>query len=214
MSKQGITLNRYLWQQYKESKIELDLLIVLEQMAYVGKIIADEISRAALVGQLGLAGETNATGDSQKKLDIYSNEVIIDAFSHLGLVTAIASKELEEVELINCDYDTPYILVTDPLDACSNKDIPEALGTIFGLYRRQSTGLCLTETDALRAGIELLTAGYILYGTSTILVITCGDTVQGFTLDPHIGEFLLSHPDIPTPDNEKFYSANLSYYPQ
>ena len=214
MSKQGITLNRYLWQQYKDSKIELDLLMVLEQMAYAGKILAGEISRAALVGHLGLAGEQNATGDSQKKLDIYSNEVVIEAFSHLGLVTAIASEELDEVELIDCGYDTPYILVTDPLDGSSNTDVAGSLGTIFGIYRRQSTGLCATETDALRAGTELVTAGYVLYSTSTILVITCGDTVQGFTLDPNVGEFLLSHPDIRTPDQGKVYSANLSYYPE
>lgn len=211
MSIQGITLNRYLWQQFKESNIDLDLLMLLEQMAFAGKILAREISRAALSGQLGLAGEQNATGDAQKKLDIYSNQVVIDAFTDLGLVAAIASEESDEVEFIDCGRDTPYILCTDPLDGSSNTDTAGSLGTIFGIYRRLSKGLCGSESDALRQGTELVSAGYILYSTSTILVFTNGAEVHGFTLDPDLGEFLLSHADIRTPTAGKVYSANLSY---
>lgn len=211
MSKPGITLNRYLWQKYKESQIELDLLMLLEQMAFAGKILAREISRAALDGQLGLAGEQNATGDAQKKLDIYSNQIVVDAFSDLGLVAAIASEELDRVEFIDCGKDTPYILCTDPLDGSSNTDTAGSLGTIFGFYRRLSQGLCGSESDALRQGTELISAGYILYGSSTILVFTNGDRVNGFTLDLNLGEFILSHPNIRTPESGKVYSANLSY---
>ncbi|MEL7008441.1 MAG: class 1 fructose-bisphosphatase [Cyanobacteria bacterium J06648_1] len=214
MSKSGITLNRHLWQQHKESKIELDLLMLLEQMAFAGKILAQEISRAALVGHLGLAGEQNATGDPQKKLDIYSNQVVIDAFMDLGLVAAIASEELDEVEFIDCGQDSPYILCTDPLDGSSNTDTAGSLGTIFGIYRRLSQGFCGTEADALRQGTELVASGYILYSTSTILVFTSGESVNGFTLDPNLGEFILSHPEIRTPAAGKVYSANLSYAPE
>ncbi|MEM6611361.1 MAG: class 1 fructose-bisphosphatase [Cyanobacteria bacterium P01_C01_bin.72] len=211
MSNQGITLNRHLWQQYKEAKIELDLLMLLEQMAFAGKILAQEISRAALVGHLGLAGEENATGDPQKKLDVYSNQVVIDAFMDLGLVAAIASEELDEVEFIDCGKDSPYILCTDPLDGSSNTDTAGSLGTIFGIYRRLSEGFCGTEADALRQGTELVASGYILYSTSTILVFTNGVSVNGFTLDPNIGEFILSHPEMRIPESGKIYSANLSY---
>ncbi|MGF1479648.1 MAG: class 1 fructose-bisphosphatase [Cyanophyceae cyanobacterium] len=214
MSKQGITLNRYLWQQYKEAKLPLDLLMLLEQMAFAGKILAREISRAALVGKLGLVGEKNATGDAQKKLDVFSNQVVIDTFTELGLVSAIASEELDQVEFIDCGQDTPYILCTDPLDGSSNTDTAGSLGTIFGIYRRLSQGPCGTEADALRPGTELVTAGYILYSTSTILVFTCANSVQGFTLDPDLGEFLLSHPDMRCPETGKIYSANLSYSPE
>lgn len=212
-SKQGITLNRYLWQQYK-AKLPLDLLMLLEQMAFVGKILAREISRAALVGKLGLVGEKNATGDAQKKLDVFSNQIVIDTFLELGLVAAIASEELDQVQWLDCAQDAPYILCTDPLDGSSNTDTAGSLGTIFGIYRRLNPGQCGSEEEALRQGTELVAAGYILYSTSTIFVFSSGEGVQGFTLDPDLGEFILSHPNIRTPETGKTYSANLSYYPE
>lgn len=211
-STQATTLNAHLWQQHRRSKHAIELSILLTQMGFVAKVLAQEISRAALVGQLGLVGEKNATGDAQKKLDVFSNQVVIDAFSKTGLVAAIASEELDQVELIDCGSDAKYILCTDPLDGSSNVDSSSAVGTIFGIYHRSTGGRCSSEADALQSGNKLVAAGYVLYGTSTLLVYTTGDRVDGFTLDPNLGEFLLSHEDIRCPQHGPIYSANLSYY--
>ncbi|MCG8367842.1 MAG: class 1 fructose-bisphosphatase [Pseudanabaenales cyanobacterium] len=212
MSTQAITFNRHLWQQHKQFNQPIGLSILMTQMGFAAKILSREIGLAALAGKLGLVGEKNATGDTQKKLDVFSNEVVIDAFSDTGLVAAIASEELDQVQLIECGGDAQYILCIDPLDGSSNTDTGNAVGTIFGFYRRHTTGYCGTEADVLRQGADLITAGYILYGASTILVYSCGGSVDGFTLDPSVGEFMLSHPDIHCPTEGKIYSANLSYY--
>lgn len=206
------TFNGHLWQQHRHSQQPIEISILLTQMGFAAKVLAREITRAALVGNLGLVGEKNATGDAQKKLDVYSNQIVIDAFSEIGLVAAIASEELDQVKLIECGQQAQYILCTDPLDGSSNTDTGSAVGTIFGIYRRQTTGYCSTEADALQPGTELVAAGYVLYGTSTMLVYTTGSRVDGFTLDPSLGEFLLSHENIRCPETGKTYSANLSYY--
>ncbi|MEO1447423.1 MAG: class 1 fructose-bisphosphatase, partial [Cyanobacteria bacterium J06635_11] len=206
MSTQAITLNRHLWQQQRQDKHPIELSILLTQMGFAAKVLAREISRAALVGRLGLVGEKNATGDAQKKLDVFSNQVVVDAFSDTGLVAAITSEELDQVQLLDCGSDAQYILCTDPLDGSSNTDSSSAVGTIFGFYRRSTGGSstggsCGTEADALQPGNKLVAAGYVLYGTSTVLVYTTGDRVDGFTLDPNLGEFLLSHENIRCPQN-------------
>lgn len=206
------TFNGHLWRQHRLSQQPIEISILLTQMGFAAKVLAREISRAALVGRLGLVGEKNATGDAQKKLDVFSNEVVVDAFSNIGLVAAIASEELDQVKLIECGKDAQYILCTDPLDGSSNTDTGSAVGTIFSIYRRQTTGYCSTEADALQPGTELVAAGYVLYGTSTMFVYTTGGRVDGFTLDPSLGEFMLSHEDIRCPETGKTYSANLSYY--
>jgi fructose-1,6-bisphosphatase I len=212
MITQAITLDRYLWQQQALLNTPIELSILLGQIGYVAKIMAREISRAALVGQLGLIGEKNATGDAQKKLDVFSNETVIEAFSNTGLVAALVSEELDEPKYLDCRNSTPYILCIDPLDGSSNVDSAGALGTIFGVYRRVTQeGCCNLEHDLLRRGTEMVAAGYVLYGTSTVLVYTCGCGVDCFTLDTSLGEFLLSQPDIRCPNAGKYYSANLSY---
>ncbi|MEO0458218.1 MAG: class 1 fructose-bisphosphatase [Cyanobacteria bacterium P01_A01_bin.114] len=208
------TLNHHLWQQHKDFDQPVDLSMVLTQMGFAAKILTSEISRAALVGRLGLIGESNATGDAQKKLDVFSNQVILDTFSKTGLVAAIASEELDKTQIVACGEEAQYVLCIDPLDGSSNTDSASAVGTIFGIYRRLTSGYCSTEADVLQAGTELVAAGYVLYGTSTILVYSSGHGVDGFTLDPHLGEFLLSHPQLHCPDSGKVYSANLSYYQQ
>jgi fructose-1,6-bisphosphatase I len=212
MITQAITLDRYLWQQQALLNTPIELSILLGQIGYVAKIMAREISRAALVGQLGLIGEKNATGDAQKKLDVFSNETVIEAFSDTGLVAALVSEELDEPKYLDCRNSTPYILCIDPLDGSSNVDSAGALGTIFGVYRRVTQeGCCNLEHDLLRRGTEMVAAGYVLYGTSTVLVYTCGCGVDCFTLDTSLGEFLLSQADIRCPNMGKYYSANLSY---
>jgi fructose-1,6-bisphosphatase I len=207
------TLNQHLWQQYKQLGFPIELSMLLTQMGLVAKVLSREVSRAALEGELGLAGEQNATGDEQKKLDILSNELAIDAFSKTGLVAAIASEESNDVLFVKCGSEAQYILCIDPLDGSSNTDTGGAIGTIFGFYKRKTEGYCSSEQDALRQGTELIAAGYVMYGASTVFVYSCGDSVNGFTLDPDLGEFVLSHADIRCPESGTFYSANLSYYP-
>ena len=185
-----------------------DLRALLEPMALAGKVIAREVDQAALAGKLGLAGEQNATGDMQKKLDIIGNETVMDAFSSCGVVAGIASEELEEPVVMSTSDDARHLLCTDPLDGSSNTDVNAPLGTIFGILRRHREGE-LSGEEFLQPGSELVCAGYVLYGTSTLLVYTVGAGVHGFTLDRGVGEFVLSHHDIRCPEAGKIYSANV-----
>ncbi len=187
-------------------------LTLILQMSYASKVLAREIRRAALVGKLGLVGEKNPIGDAQKKLDVYSNEVVLDAFAETGLVAAVVSEELEELRTFTCSDDSAYILCVDPLDGSSNTDINGAVGTIFSFYHRSRTGRCDEAEEELGEGAELAAAGYVLYGPSTILVYSHGDGVNGFTLDHDLGEFLLSHERIRCPARGSYYSANLGRY--
>ncbi len=187
-----------------------ELSLLLSQMGFVAKILAREMRRAALVGQLGLVGDRNPTGDAQKKLDVFANETVVEAFTETGLMAAIASEELDQVKHISCGDDARYILCTDPLDGSSNTDINGTLGTIFGFYRRPTTGTCATLQEVLRKGTEMLAAGYVLYSTSTMLVYSCGRGTNGFTLDHDLGEFLLSHENIRCPRRGSSFSANLA----
>ncbi|MEE9132320.1 MAG: class 1 fructose-bisphosphatase, partial [Gemmatimonadota bacterium] len=134
------------------------------QMAFASKIIGREMRRAALVGKLGLVGEKNPTGDSQKKLDVYSNEVIMDAFANTGLVAGIVSEEVEELRVISCSDPAEFILCVDPLDGSSNSDINGSVGTIFSFYHRSTTGACDDIEGELRGGATLMAAGYVMYG--------------------------------------------------
>ena len=185
-----------------------ELLPLLEPIALAGKILAREIDQAALAGTLGLAGDQNATGDMQKKLDVLSNEIVMDAFAGCTLMAGIASEELSEAVVMSTSDDARYLLCTDPLDGSSNTDVNAPLGTIFGILQRSRQGE-LSAEEFLQKGSELVCAGYVLYGTSTVLVYTVGAGVHGFTLDRGVGEFMLSHEDIRCPDRGTVYSANV-----
>jgi fructose-1,6-bisphosphatase I len=209
----AISLSRHLAEQGRhigDPARELPTLIL--EMGYAAKLLAREIRRAALVGKLGLVGEKNPTGDTQKKLDVYSNEVVVEAFTNSGLVAAIVSEEMEELRTISCSDEAEYLLCVDPLDGSSNTDINGAVGTIFSFYRREVTGACVDCEGELREGAGLVAAGYVLYGPSTVLVYSIGDTVDAFTLDHDVGEFMLSHADIRCPARGSYYSANLGRY--
>ncbi len=215
MTTLGITLSRHvLEEEQKHPDIPGPLWALLAQMAFVAKILAREIGRAALVGRLGLVGEKNPTGDAQKKLDVFTNDTVIEAFANTRLVAAVVSEELEEVKCVACTTDAPYVLCTDPLDGSSNTDINGAVGTIFGIYPRKSHDRQETVEDFLRPGSEQVAAGYLMYGTSTILVYSIGHGVHGFTLDRDLGEFLLSHENIRCPARGRTYSANLARAPE
>jgi fructose-1,6-bisphosphatase I len=213
MSRQGMTLQRHLLElQHKHPHTVGELAPVLLQVASVAKILSREIRLAALVGRLGFSGERNPTGDAQKKLDIFGHEMVVEAFADTGLVSAIVSEERDAVQQVAGGSDAMYILCVDPLDGSSNTDINGPVGTIFGVYRRVSTGSHAIEPDLFRKGSEQVAAGYVLYGPSTVLVYTCGDGVDGFTLDDELDEFLLSHDNIRCPARGHYYSANLGHY--
>ena len=213
MTSQSMSLSRHLAEGEERRHLPTpELATLILQMAFASKILAREIRRAALVGKLGLVGEKNPTGDAQKKLDVYSNEVVIDAFAETGLVAGMVSEELEEFRTFTCSDKSAYILCVDPLDGSSNTDINGAVGTIFSFYHRSANGSCRDVEGELRDGAQLVTAGYVLYGPSTVFVYSYGHGVNGFTLDHDLGEFLLSHDAIRCPARGPYYSANLGRY--
>jgi len=205
----GMTLNRHILQQAHKPEMRDELPTLLAQVGFAAKIIAREVRRAALVGKLGLVGDRNPTGDAQKKLDVFANETVLEAFGGTNLMAAIVSEELEQVKHVSCGDDAQYILCIDPLDGSSNTDTNGALGTIFAFYRRSTTGTCATLQEVLRKGTEIVAAGYVLYSMSTILVYSCGGRTNGFTLDHDLGEFLLSHENIGCPQRGNCFSVNL-----
>jgi fructose-1,6-bisphosphatase I len=210
MSRFGTTLGRFLQEeQVRHPDLDPGIAPLLMQMAYASKIIGREVGRAALVGKLGLMGEKNATGDSQKKLDVYSSDVVLEAFSDTGLVYAMVSEEVEELLEVPGGADSKYVLCCDPIDGSSNTDINGSLGSIFGFWRR-IPGASLEE-NALRKGSDQILAGYVMYSTSTLLVYATDYGVHGFTLDRELGEFLLSHEDVKCPQRGHYYSANLGH---
>ncbi|HWE48672.1 MAG TPA: class 1 fructose-bisphosphatase [Bryobacteraceae bacterium] len=210
MSRFGTTLGRFLQEeQLKHPDLDPGIGPLLTQMAYASKIIGREVGRAALVGKLGLMGEKNATGDSQKKLDVFGSETVLDAFSSTGLVYAMVSEEVEDLLAIEGGENSDYVVCCDPLDGSSNTDINGSVGTIFGFWRR-IPGASLQE-NALRKGSDQFLAGYVMYSTSTLLVYATQHGVHGFTLDRELGEFLLSHENIRCPQRGHYYSANLGH---
>ena len=192
-----------------------ELTGLLRDIGVAAKIVNSEVNKAGLVNILGKEEHSNATGDEVQKLDMYANEKLIECLKNSGECCAIASEENEDFVNIETIEGKPakYVVVFDPLDGSSNIDVNVSVGTIFGIYRRISddTG-AVTLEDFLQKGTELVAAGYVLYGTSTILVYSTGKGVNGFTLDPSIGEFCLSHRDIIIPDSGGYYSVNQGYY--
>jgi fructose-1,6-bisphosphatase I len=187
---------------------------ILYNMALAGKLIDREVSKAGLVDILGMTGSTNVHGEQVKKLDEFADEVIFNAFDHTGLLCCMASEEHEEVREIPDKFPTgKYSLLYDPLDGSSNIDANVSIGTIFSVHSKVSDVERGCEEDCLQRGSRQVAAGYIVYGSSTMLVYTTGNGVHGFTLDPSIGEFLLSHPDIRIPSpGKRIYSVNEGYY--
>jgi len=191
-----------------------ELSRLLRDLAIAAKIVNREINKAGLVDILGEAGTTNVQGEGQKKLDIYANEQFIAALKSGGECCIVVSEENDEYVYIDSEIskDAKYIVAIDPLDGSSNIDVNVGVGTIFSIYRRKSINGKATEDDALQKGTQQVAAGYIIYGSSTMLVYTTGKGVNGFTLDPSIGEFCLSHPDMSIPKDGIIYSINEGYY--
>ncbi len=210
----GMTLSRHVLEEQRRGKgSDVDLPVLLAQLGFAGKIFSHELRRAALAGMLGLTGESNVQGEATKKLDVFGNETVVDAFAHTGLVAAIVSEEEDEPHRLAEGPSARYILCVDPLDGSSNSDINGSVGTIFGIYRRAGAGGKAVLDDMLRRGVEQAAAGYIMYGTSTIFAYTTGHGLNAFTLDHDVGEFILSHPDMKCPEAGHYYSGNLGNAP-
>lgn len=186
---------------------------LLYDIALAAKIIASKTNRAGLVNILGNAGMDNVQGEQQQKLDVFADEIVYRMCDHTGRLCAMASEEREEfIQIPERFRKGSYVLVYDPLDGSSNIDVNVSIGTIFGIFRTVDWDLRGRIEDVLQPGRNMIGAGYVLYGASTMLVYSTGQGVHGFTLNPELGEFLLSHPNIRLPEPPAYYSVNSSYY--
>jgi len=190
-----------------------ELSNLLYDIALAAKIIAGATRRAGLTDILGSASATNVQGEEQQKLDVFANDTMKRCLEHTGRICAMASEEDELLIPVPDDVKPgKYAVLFDPLDGSSNIDVNSAVGTIFSVYRRVSKSGKGDIDDLLQPGFRQVAAGYAMYGSSTMLVYTTGNGVHGFTLDPSIGEFLLSHPRMTTPRTGKYYSVNESNF--
>ncbi|MCL6097236.1 MAG: class 1 fructose-bisphosphatase [Bacteroidetes bacterium] len=210
-----MTLPRHILEgekQHPEATGELSAILL--QLGLAAKIISLEVNKAGLVDILGFTGENNKSGDQVKKLDIYAHEMLIKAMDHGGHFCIMASEEEEDIIHLPPNKKIgKYVLLFDPLDGSSNIDANISIGTIFSIYKRVSEGTGPgTREDCLQPGYKQEVAGYVVYGSSTILVYTTGHGVHGFTLDPAFGEFLLSHENIQIPKTGRIYSLNEGNY--
>ncbi len=200
--------------EFKYSSGELSRLINSIRLA--GKIVNHEVNKAGLVDILGTAGAENIQGEDQQKLDVYANEVFINTLVNREIVCGIASEEEDDFISIvggNKKNDNKYVVLMDPLDGSSNIDVNVSVGTIFSIYRRVTpAGTPVTLEDFLQPGKQQVAAGYIVYGTSTMIVYSTGHGVNGFTLNPAIGTYYLSHPNMKFPEKGNIYSVNEGNY--
>ncbi|NNF56384.1 MAG: class 1 fructose-bisphosphatase [Acidimicrobiales bacterium] len=206
-----VTIERFLI-DHQPASATGSLSRLLNDIALAGKLIASRTRRAGLTELLGKAGVTNVQGEDQKLMDVYADDAMTAVLSGQGRVAAIVSEEQPAPLVI--DEAAPYIVVHDPLDGSSNIDSNVSVGTIFGIYRREDVSRPLSDADWLRPGRDLVAAGYVLYGTSTMLVYSAGAGVHAFTLDPEVGEFLLTWSDLRFPDDPVYYSLNLASAPR
>jgi len=182
---------------------------ILLQIGLLGKLVSSDLRRAGLLDILGVTGQTNVQGESVKKLDEIANDTFLTVFGEADGVSAVASEEMEKpVFFQKPGADAAFLLVVDPLDGSSNTDCNMPLGTIFSVLRRRDTNRRPTEEDFFQRGVDQVAAGYLFYGSSTMLVYTTGQGVHGFTLDPGIGEYRLALEHIRMPDKGKTYAVN------
>jgi len=215
MQKRTKTLGEFIIENqtdFQYSTGELSKLINAIRLA--AKVVNHEVNKAGLVDILGDAGDTNIQGEDQKKLDVLANEKFIQTLKNREIVCGIASEEEDDYITINSqdeNHQNKYVVLIDPLDGSSNIDVNVSVGTIFSIYRRITpTGTPVTLNDFLQPGHQQVAAGYVVYGTSTMLVYTTGNGVNGFTLNPAIGTFYLSNPNMQFPENRQ---SSIKGYP-
>ena len=217
MSQKNQTLGEFIIEnqaEFKYSSGELSRLINSIRLA--AKVVNHEVNKAGLVDIIGAAGDINAQGEDQQKLDVYANNKFIQTMTKRNIVCGIASEEEDDFISINSQDEqnqNKYVVLIDPLDGSSNIDVNVSVGTIFSIYRRvTAVGTPVTLEDFLQKGDDQVAAGYIIYGTSTMIVYTTGHGVNGFTLNPAIGTFYLSHPEMKFPESGNIYSVNEGNY--
>lgn len=208
-----ITLTRYILSEQKSKAPQAsgELSLLLNSLQFAFKFIAHNIRRAELINLIGINGSANSSGDVQKKLDVIGDEIFINAMKSSNNVKVLVSEEQED--LIVFEGGGRYAVCTDPIDGSSNIDAGVSVGTIFGIYRLKDDSQGSIK-DVLRKGTEMVAAGYTMYGASAHLMLTIGGSVNGFTLDNQLGEFILTQPDLRIPDKRNIYSVNEgnSYY--
>ena len=204
----GTALDRFIknhQSQFAFASGELSQL--LRDIALASKVVNREVNKAGLIDIMGANGSVNTAGDQQQKLDVLANIRFTRALMKGGEVCALVSEETESY--VDLNNDGKYVIAIDPLDGSSNIDVNVSIGTIFSIYRRKSlVGMPIQEIDILQRGTDQVAAGYILYGSSTMLVYTTGHGVNGFTYEPSLGEYFLSHPDMQVPEDGNIYSIN------
>lgn len=209
-----ITLTRHILQtQAMHPEATGEFSALMAQIGVAGKMIASDLRRAGLINILGYTGQTNVQGEAVKKLDEIANETFVKVFQYSGLVCALASEELDKPVAMPENFPQgKYLLLFDPLDGSSNTDVNMPMGTIFSVLRHDFSRGMPADADLIRPGTEQVAAGYLMYGSSTMLVYTAGRGVHGFTLDPSVGEYLLSHENIRVPARGKVYAVNEGNY--
>ncbi len=214
MAKKIMTLSRHIrGEERKYCEATGVFSNLLEQISIAAKIISREVNKAGLVEILGLTGETNIQGEEVRKLDVYAHRTIVQMLDHSGYLCCMSSEEEEGlIPIPNHHAKGKYVLLFDPLDGSSNIDANVSIGTIFSILRKTSPGADAEMGDFLQPGVRQVAAGYVIYGSSTMMVYTTGKGVYGFTLDPSLGEFLLSHSQISIPPRGKIFSANMGNY--
>lgn len=207
----GVTVSRHILdsqRMHPEATGELSGL--LSELIVAAKTISAEVNMAGLADVLGMSGKTNIQGESVQKMDEFANNTIKKRMARSGYICVMTSEEEDDIIPVVDGYEGKYTLAFDPMDGSSNIDVNVSIGTIFSIHRRRSslTSGQGTADDLLQKGSAQVAAGYIIYGSSTMLVFTTGEGVHGFTLDPSVGEFFLSHPDIKIPERAKYFSIN------
>jgi fructose-1,6-bisphosphatase I len=217
MDESNKTLGEFIIENQNDFKYSSgELSRIFNSIRLAAKVVSYKVNKAGLVDIVGAVGEKNIQGEDQQKLDVYANETFIQTLINREIVCGIASEENDDfitVGGVNNDHNNKYIVLIDPLDGSSNIDVNVSVGTIFSVYRRITpNGTPVTLEDFLQPGINQVAAGYVIYGTSTMLVYTTGHGVNGFTLNPAIGTFYLSHPNMKFPIDGTIYSINEGNY--
>ena len=217
MAKKNQTLGEFIIENQNDFKYSSgELSRLLNSIRLAGKVVNHEVNKAGLVDITGAAGDTNIQGEDQQKLDVYANDVFIETIRNRNIVCGIASEEEDDFIIINSqdnNHQNKYVVLMDPLDGSSNIDVNVSVGTIFSIFRRITpVGTPVELKDFLQKGDNQVAAGYIVYGTSTMLVYTTGKGVNGFTLNPALGSWYLSHPLMKFPEDGNIYSVNEGNY--
>ncbi len=213
--KELVTIERHILEQQQKGHPQAkgDFTQLLYDITFAAKVIAREVNKAGLVEILGTADYENVQGEEVQKLDEFANEVIRKTMDRTGRISVMASEEIEDVILVPKNYQGgKYVLLFDPLDGSSNIDANASIGSIFSIHRKITESKRGEIADCMQPGYKQIGAAYVIYGSSTMFIYTTGNGVHGFTLDPSVGEFLLSHEHIQIPENGHIYSVNEGNY--